>query len=164
MTFSFFLPGGPPVETTETRELDQRSITKKSLPRFWEAQRFLTVGSLGFAIVQGVCATAVFVSGISTALGLSTVAAATAAGPATGFHANRFRIPMLALAGVCAVINLFLFWNAERMRRNPAARWRMRPLTGRQRLEKWFQLGASVLTLLLIAGELLAHPLFHHEL
>ena len=152
------------METTETRELEQRPITKKSSVRFWEPQRFLAVGSLGFAIVQGVCATAVFVSGISTALGLSTVAAATAAGPATGFHANRFRIPMLALAGVGALVNLFLFWNAERMRRNPAARWRMRPLTRKERWEKWIQVGASVLTLLLIAGELLAHPLFHHEL
>ncbi len=152
------------MEGTETRELDQRPITRKSSFRFWEAQRFLTVGSLGFAIVQGVCATAVFVSGISTALGLSTLVAATAAGPATGFHANRFRIPMLALAGVGAFVNLFLFWHAERMRRNPSARWRMRPLTRKERWEKWIQLGASVLTLLLIAGELLAHPLFHHEL
>ena len=107
---------------------------------------------------------AVFVSGISTALRLSTVAAASAAGPATGFHANRLRIPMLTLAGMGAVVNLFLYWNAERMRRNPAARWRTRPLTRKERLEKWFQLGASVLTLLLIAAELLAHPLFHHEL
>ena len=159
-----FSTGGPTVEGTETRELDQRSITRKSLFRFWEAQRFLTVGSLGFAIVQGVCAMAVFVSGISTALGLSTLAAATAAGPATGFHANRFRIPMLALAGFGAVVNLVLLWNAARMRKSPSARWRMRPLTRKERWEKWIQFGASVLTLLLIAGELIAHPLFHHEL
>ena len=152
------------MERTETRELDQRSITKKSLPRFWEAQRFLTVGSLGFAIVQGVCAMAVFVSGISTVLGLSTLAAATAAGPATGFHAKRFRLPMLALAGLGAVVNLVLLWNAERMRKSPSARWRMRPLTRKERWEKWIQFGASALTLLLIAGELVAHPLFHHEL
>ena len=71
---------------------------------------------------------------------------------------------MLALAGAGAFVNLGLLWNAERMRRNPAARWRIRPLTKKERLEKWLQLGASVLTLLLIAGELLAHPLFHHEL
>jgi hypothetical protein len=152
------------VEGTETRELDQRSITRKSRFRFWEAQRFLTVGSLGFAIVQGVCAMAVFISGVSTALGLSTLAAATAAGPATGLHANRFRIPMLVLAGLGAVVNLVLLWNAERMRKSPSARWRMRPLTRKERWEKWIQFGASVLTLLLIAGELIAHPLFHHEL
>ena len=152
------------METTETREPEQDKVAGESPFRFWKTQRFIAVGSLGFSLVQGICAIAVFVSGISTALGLSTVAAASAAGPATGFHANRFRIPMLALAGVGALVNLFLYWNAERMRRNPAARWRMRPLTRKERLEKWFQLGASVLTLLLIAGELLAHPLFHHEL
>jgi ABC-type uncharacterized transport system permease subunit len=71
---------------------------------------------------------------------------------------------MLAIAGLGAVINFVLLWNAERMRRNPSARWRMRPLARKERLEKWIQLGTSVLTLLLIAGELLAHPLFHHEL
>ena len=152
------------MEGTETQELGQRPITNKPSFRFWKTQRFITVGSLGLAIIQGVCATAVFVSGISTALGLSTVAAATAAGPATGLHANRFRIPMLVLAGLGAVVNLVLLWNAELMRRNPAARWRMRPLTRKERWEKGIQLGASILTLLLIAGELLAHPMFHHEL
>ena len=152
------------MEGTETQELEQRPITNKPSFRFWKTQRFITVGSLGLAIIQGVCATAVFVSGISTALGFSTLVAATAAGPATGLHANRFRIPMLAVAGLGAVVNLVLLWNAERMRRNPAARWRMRPLTRKERWEKRIQLAASILTLLLIAGELLAHPMFHHEL
>ena len=59
------------MEGTETRELDQRPITKKSSFRFWKTRRFITVGSLGLAIVQGVCATAVFLSGIGTALGFS---------------------------------------------------------------------------------------------
>ena len=159
-----FSPGGPTVEETQTQEVEQRPITEKSSFRFWDARRFITVGSFGLAIIQGVCAMAVFLSGISTALGFSSLVAAAAAGPATGFHADRFRIPMLALAGVGALVNLFLFWNAERMRRNPSARWRVLPLTRKERWEKWIQLGASVLTLLLIAGELLAHPLFHREL
>lgn len=150
------------METTETRERELPRDSNNSSFRSWDARRVLTVGSFGLAAVQAVCVAAVFVSGVSTALGFSTLIAATAAGPATGFHANRFRIPMLALAGVGAVVNLFLFWNAERIRRNPAARWRQRPLTRNQRLEKWIQLSASVLTLLLIAGELIAHPLFHH--
>lgn len=153
------------MEGTEARELEQHPISKKSSFRFLAAApRFLAVGSLGLAIIQGVCAAAVFLSGIGTALGFSSLIAATAAGPATGFHANRFRIPMLAIAALGAVVNLVLLWNAERMRRNPSARWRMRPLTRKERWEKSIQLGASVLTLLVIAGELLAHPLFHHEL
>jgi hypothetical protein len=152
------------VEGTETQEVEPRQLSKSSPFRFWEARRFLTVGSLGLAIIQGVCATAVFLSGVGTVLGFSSLVAATAAGPATGLHANKFRIPMLALAGLGALVNLVLLWNAERIRRNPAARWRMRPLTRRERWEKWIQLSASIVTLLLIAGELLAHPLFHHEL
>jgi ABC-type uncharacterized transport system permease subunit len=71
---------------------------------------------------------------------------------------------MLALAGLGALVNLVLLWNAERIRRNASARWRMRPLTRKERWEKLIQLSASIITLLLIAGELLAHPLFHHEL
>jgi len=161
VTFSL---GGPTVEETQTQEVEQRPISEKSSFRFWDARRFITVGSFGLAIIQGVCAMAVFLSGIGTALGFSSLVAAAAAGPATGFHANRFRIPMQAIAGLGAVVNLVLLWNAERMRKSPSARWRMRPLTRKERWEKWIQIGASVLTLLLIAGELLAHPLFHHEL
>jgi heme/copper-type cytochrome/quinol oxidase subunit 2 len=115
-------------------------------------------------MVQGVCAAAVFLSGAGTVLGFSSVIAASAAGPATGVHANRFRIPMLAIAGVAAVVNLVLLWNAERIRRNPSARWRMRPLTRNERVEIWIQVSASVFTLLLIVAELISHPLFHREL
>ena len=152
------------MEGTETRELKLREPSKGSSFRLLEARRFLAVGSLGLAIIQGVCAAAVFLSGIGTVLGFSSLVAASAAGPATGFHANRFRIPMLALAGLGALVNLVLLWNAERMRRKPSARWRIRPLTRKERWEKWIQLSASLLTLLLIVGEILAHPLFHHEL
>ena len=152
------------MEEAETRELESQPLSQKLSLRFRATRRFLTVGSLGMAIVQGVCATAVLFSGVGTALGFSSLIAATAAGPATGLHANKFRLPMLALAALGAFLNLALWGNAERIRRNPASRWRMRPLTRKERAETWIQLCASILTLLLIAGELLAHPLFHHEL
>ena len=71
---------------------------------------------------------------------------------------------MMAIAGIGAVVNLLLFWNAERLRRSPSARWRMRPLTRKERLAKWMQLGTSILTLLLIAAELFTHTLLHHEM
>lgn len=152
------------MERVETRQVEPQPLRQNSSLRFWEARRFLTIGSLGLAIVQGVCATSVFFGSVSTALGFSSLIVATAAGPATGLHANKFRLPMLAFAGLGSFLNLALLWNAERMRRNSAARWRIRPLTRKERTEKWIQLCASVLALLLIAGELVAHPLFHHEL
>lgn len=152
------------MEITEARKRELLPSSKAPSFRFWEAQRFLTVGSLGLAVAQGVCATAVLLSGAGSLLGFSSLIAASAAGPATGLHANRFRIPMLVAAGVGAVVNLLLLWNAERIRRNPSARWRMRPLTRKQLVEKWIQLSASLFTLLLIVAELITHPLFHHEL
>ena len=152
------------METTETRDHELRGTHKLPVFRFWPAQRFLSLGPLGLAFIQGVCAATVLLSGVRTALGFSSLIAAAAAGPATGFHANRIRIPMLALAGIGAVVNLFLFWNAERMRRNPSARWRMRPLTRKERLGKRMQIGTSLLTLLLITAELFAHTLFHREM
>jgi hypothetical protein len=162
VTVSF--PAGAQVETTETRDHKLHEIDKESSFRFWPAQRLLSLGPLGLALIQAFCAATVFLSGVRTALGFSSLIAAAAAGPATGFHASRIRIPMLAIAGIGAVVNLLLFWNAERMRKNPSARWRMRPLTRKQRLAKLIQLGTSILTLLLIAAELLAHPLLHHEM
>jgi hypothetical protein len=152
------------VETKENRAHELDGIDEESPVRSWSLHRLLSLGPLGLALIQGVCAAAVFLSGIRTALGFSSLIAAVAAGPATGLHASKIRIPMLALAGIGAVVNLFLFWNAERLRRNPSARWRMRPLTRKERLGKRIQLGTSILTLLLIAAELLAHPLFHREM
>jgi len=152
------------METTETRDHELHEINKRTSFRSWSARRFLNLGPLGLALIQGICAVTVFLSGIRTALGFSSLVAAAAAGPATGFHANRIRIPMLAVAGIGAVVNLFLFWNNERLRRNPSARWRMRPLTRKESLAKWMQIGTSLLTLLLIAAELFAHTLFHHEM
>lgn len=152
------------METTETRDYELRENEKDSSWRFWPAERFFSLGPLGLALIQGICAVMVFLSGVRTALGFSSLVAAAAAGPATGLHANKIRIPMLAVAAIGAVVNLLLFWNAERLRRNPSARWRMRPLTRKQRWGRLIQIGTSVVTLLLVVVELLAHPLFHLEM
>lgn len=93
------------METTETRDHEPHTISKESSSRLWRVQRFLNLGPLGLALIQGFCAATLFLSGIRTALGFSSLIAAAAAGPATGFHADRIRIPMLAVAGIGAVVN-----------------------------------------------------------
>ena len=70
---------------------------------------------------------------------------------------------MLWFAGLLAALNLLLLWNEERIRRNPAAQWRLQPLTSRQRRARRIQLVTSAATLLLILGEVLTHPWFHIE-
>ena len=98
------------------------------------------------------------------ALGLTSLLAAGAGGPARGFHREAIRIPLLTIGTIGALLSLLLLWNENRLRRNPAAAWRMRPLTPTQRRRRWFQLWTAVLTLLLVAAELITHPWFHHEL
>ena len=95
---------------------------------------------------------------------MSSLIAATAAGPAHGFHREALRVPILWASGVIAVLNLLLLWNESRIRQNPAAAWRLQPLTPKQRRQRWMQLATSIGALLLILAEVVTHPWFHREL
>ena len=125
---------------------------------------FLAWGSLVLAAAESLCVAAVGLSGVRVALGLSSLIAATAGGPAQGFHRNGLRIPFLAVGTAGALLSLLLLWNEERIRRNPSAAWRVRPQTKQQRRRKWLQFALAVVTLLLVALEVITHPWFHHEL
>ena len=124
----------------------------------------LAWGSLALAAAESLCVAAVGLSGVRVALGLTSLLAAGASGPAQGWHREGLRVPLLTIGAIGALISLLLLWNEDRLRRNPSAAWRMRPLTPAQRRRRWFQLGAAILTLLLVAAELITHPWFHHEL
>jgi len=133
-------------------------------PRKKAGRVLLTWGSLTLAAIESLCVAAVGLSGVRVALGLTSLLAAGAAGPATGWHREAIRIPLLILGSVGALLSLLLLWNEEKLRRNPAAAWRIRPLTPQQRRRRRWQLILAILTLLLVAAELITHPWFHHEL
>ena len=120
-------------------------------------------GSFVLAVLESLCVAAVGLSGLRVAIGLSSLISATAAGPAKGFHANHFRVPALVLATLGSLLILLLLWNEERLRRNPAAAWRMRPMTPKQRRSRRIQLALSLLTLVLVVLETVTHRWFHHE-
>ena len=115
-------------------------------------------------MAESICVAAVGLSGIRVAIGLSSLISATAAGPAHGFHRNALRVPMLAISGIGSALVLLLVWNEGRLRKNPAAAWRIQPLTARQVRSRRLQVVLAVLSLLTIALELFTHPWFHHEL
>jgi len=124
----------------------------------------LTWGALALAAAESLCVAAVGLSGMRVALGLTSLLAAGAAGPAKGWHREAIRVPLLTIGAVGALLNLLLLWNEERMRSNPAAAWRIRPLTAKQRRRRRLQLVLAVLTLLLVGAEVVTHPWFHREL
>jgi hypothetical protein len=120
--------------------------------------------SLFLALLQSLCAAAVALSGVRVLLGMGSLIAATAAGPAHGFHREGLRVPILWASGLLALLNLLLQWNENRIRHNPSAQWRLQPLTPKQRRQRWIQLATSIGALLLILAEVVTHPWFHHEL
>jgi hypothetical protein len=145
-------------------DLPDTSAERSEAPPRRTSHLLLSWGSLTLAAIESLCVAAVGLSGVRVALGLTSLLAAGAAGPATGWHRQAIRIPLLTLGAVGALLSLLLLWNEEKLRRKPAAAWRIRPLTPRQRRRRRLQLILAILTLLLVAAELITHPWFHHEL
>jgi hypothetical protein len=118
---------------------------------------------LALAAAESLCVAAVGLSGLRVAMGLSSLLAAGASGPAHGWHQEWIRVPLLTLGTVGALLSLLLLWNEEKLRRNPSAAWRMKPLTPKQKRVRWFQLISAIVTLLLVIAEVVTHPWFHRE-
>lgn len=123
----------------------------------------LTWGSLALAAAESLCVAAVGLSGLRVAMGLTSLLAAGAGGPAKGWHQEWIRVPLLALGTAGALLSLLLLWNEEKLRRRSSSAWRMKPLTAKQRRVRWFQLIAAIVTLLLVAAEVITHSWFHRE-
>ena len=112
------------------------------------------VGSL----VEGACAILVASASAKLFVGLGAVAGAV---KASRLHADIIRIPVLLVSASAALITLLVLWNAWRARNRSAARWRKKPMTLREKFSFTITLVASGLTLALVVGEVIEHPVFH---
>jgi hypothetical protein len=148
----------------EDRENPSDSKAAAAEPREKWSSMLLSWGSLVLALAESACVAMVGLSGVRVLLGASSLIAATAGGPAQGFHRSGLRIPLLVAGTIGAVLSLLLIWNEERIRRNPSAAWRVQPLTVQQKRRRRLQVVLAVLTLLLVALEVVTHPWFHHEM
>lgn len=110
------------------------------------------------SIVEGACAILVASASAKLFVGLGAAAAAM---KASRLHADVVRIPVLLASAAAALLMLFVLWNGWRARNRPAARWRKQPMTTRDKLSLAVTLFASVLTLALVVGEAVVHPIFH---
>lgn len=127
--------------------------------RKWSA---LSGTSLLFAMAQSLCTAVLTVSGIRVAIGLSALAAASGIyAPARGWHQDAIRIPMLILATVGALVNLALVYWIRHLRSRPAAQWRKRELTTKEKRSEKLQIAMAILTLVLVGLETWTHPMVH---
>jgi hypothetical protein len=119
--------------------------------------------SLFFAVLQSACTAVIAISGVRVAIGLSALAEATFGihAPASGFHQDAIRIPMMTLATIGSLINLYVIWRIRSLRARPSSQWRVQPVTSRQRRSEMLQIGLAVVTLILVVAEWITHPMVH---
>ena len=125
--------------------------------------RWINWSSFVFALLQSACTAVLTVSGIRVVIGVGALAAAAGTdAPARGFHQDAIRIPMMLLALVGTLINLYVLWRQWSLRRRPASQWRIQPLTSKEKRSWWLQLILAIVTLALLGLEWWTHPMLHH--
>jgi hypothetical protein len=125
---------------------------------------FVNLTSLLFILLQSACTAVIAISGVRVAIGLSALTAATVGfnHPATGFHRNAIRIPMMTIAVVGSLINLYVIWRIRSLRTRPESQWRVRPATAKQKRSEYAQIVLALLTLVLVIAEGITHRIVHH--
>ena len=140
---------------TEASAQEQPSTRSRS----W----ILSLTGLMFIVLQSACTAVMAISGVRVIIGLGALAAAAGVHhPATGFHADAIRIPMMVVAVAGSLINLYVVWRIRSLRARPSSQWRVAPVSYKQRRSETFQIALAVLTLLLVAAEWITHSIIHH--
>ena len=119
--------------------------------------------SFAFILLQSACTAVMAVSGVRVIIGLSALAAAAGLHrPASGFHQDAIRIPMMLVAVLGSLVNLYILWRIRSLRAKPAARWRTKPLTAKAKRSENIQIALAVVTLVLVAAEWGTHHIVHN--
>jgi hypothetical protein len=123
----------------------------------------VSLTSFLFILLQSACTAVMAISSVRVVIGLSALAAAAGLGrPATGFHADAIRIPMMILAILGSVVNLYVLWRIRSLRARPSGQWRARQVSDRQRRSEKLQAILAIVTLFLVAAEWVTHRIVHN--
>ena len=118
----------------------------------------VSLTSFLFILLQSACTAVMAVSGLRLLIGLGSLAAASfIPGFIFSIHTDKIRIPMMAIAVLGSVLNLYVVWRIRSLRARPASQWRVQPVTAKQRRSETIQIVLSILTLLLVVAEILGH-------
>jgi hypothetical protein len=142
-----------------SESVESQSIHRDE-PRTSSPSRFQWLNWSGFflAFIQSVCSTFIALHGIRLLVGIGAVVLASSAWHlAERLHVDAIRIPMMLIALIGALLNLAALWQVRRLRRRSASAWRQQPLTPSKRRSEALQLALSLLTLVLLLAEGIAH-------
>jgi hypothetical protein len=119
----------------------------------------VSLTSLVFIVLQSACSAAMAIGGIRVLIGLGALAAVTAGAqvPPGGLHRDAIRIPMMIVAVVGSLINLYVIWRIRSLRKRPSAQWRQQVIPRKKMWSENAQVAMAVVTLVLVAAELFSH-------
>ncbi len=139
------------------------SSENDSISAVSKSTRLVSLTSLVFIVLQSLCTAVIAVSGVRVVIGLSALTAATVGvhHPATGWHQDAIRIPMMILATIGSLVNLYVIWRIRSLRARPSSAWRMQSPTQKQLRSEWFQIILAIITLTLVAAEWITHRMVH---
>ena len=139
------------------QEHPEAGVTESANRRSW----VVALTSLLFVLLQSACTAVMAISGLRLLIGVTSLAASILPGFIFTIHAERIRIPMLILAVLGSVVNLYVLWRLWSLRSRPASQWRIQPTTAKQRRSEKLQFAISILTLVLVVIESLLHRHLH---
>src|SRR3984957_8654985 len=138
---------------------EQHSAGRSSTGRSW----IVGATSFFFILLQSACTAVMAISGVRVIIGLGALAAAAGLNrPASGFHADAIRIPMMAIAVIGSLVNLYVIWRIRTLRSRPSAQWRTTPVTAKQKRAEAFQIVLAIITLAFGAAEWITHRIVHN--
>ena len=135
-----------------------------ALQRQRQSSWLIGLTSFLFILLQSACTAVMAVSGLRLLIGLGSLAAAIVIpGFIFSIHTDKIRTPMMVIAVLGSVLNLYVVWRIRSLRAQPASQWRAQPVTAKQRRSETIQIVLSILTLLLVVAEILAHHALHNS-
>ena len=149
------------MSTTPSEPLESSVVSNELMRK----QGLIAWSGLLFALLQSICGAVVAINGLRLAIGIGSLVLSTGAGAAVvRFHHDAIRIPMIIIALLGSLLNLAILMHVRHLRRRPAAQWRIKPLSNREKRTEFSQLILSLATLVLIGVEEYLHFSFHGSL
>jgi adenylate cyclase len=121
----------------------------------------ISLGAVIFGVLGAPCAVTTLISPLAVALGAGGLFGLSAV--LTFLDQSAIRIPILALTALAALANLYTIRHARKLRREEKVAAHLKVMTKLEKRRTFFVLAASLLTLGIVAFEVVAHMLLHGE-
>ncbi len=146
-----------PVTAYRLNGRESRSLAK-NLPETPVNQR-TSLGAIIFSILGAPCAVATLIGPLAVALGASSLFGLV--GILTFLDQSVVRVPILILTTLAALANLYTLRRAQKLRNESKIPAHLKTMTTLEKRRTTFVLGASIVTLGIVASEVIAHALLH---